>query len=790
MQPQQPVSQRRRSLDAFSVIAFIATIVVAIFIVLPSPSLSSPATKAVFLAAGALITLAVYILARLTRGNIIIPSTALVGALWLPAIAYALSAAFSKVSFANALWGTALEPNTLGFMLVLAALGTLAALAVRRPEQYRSFFRASGITFGVLALVSVLTVLVGQFSPQTISPAFSFLGSFTDLAFVLGLGVILILLALRFLDISPKSRRGLVVSTVLALILLAIANASLVWILLALVALGLFVESIMRRTPKGSEHDLDEAVMLDEAPLESDEGNHSLVLPLVVLVAALFFLIGGTLGGALGGALHVSATNVRPSWQSTFAVAGKTYATAPFFGSGPSTFGAEWLKYRDVGLNSTVFWNTDFTSGIGVIPTSLVTTGIVGALAWVAFFLLFIVVGLRMLIRRTPEDAFVRYVAIASFLGTIYLFTIAFFDVPGAVVLALAFILAGIFVSTMRYSLGGRQWGVLFSKSPRLGFVIVFFLTILLLASVVAAYALIERAIATTELGSAMTSFSKGNLDAAERSAQQASSFAPSATAYQIQAGIAYARLNSIAASSTLTKAVAQKAYQQALSTGINAALTATNLNPSDYQSWLVLGNLYAQAVPLGITGSYDSAKSAYGKAEALNPTNPQIPYIIAQLDVANKNLKAAEADLKQAIALKQDYTDAIFMLSQLEIQDGNVKDALNSALAAAYFSPNDPNILFQVGILYAATNDLANASAALSAAVTANPQFANARYFLAAVLAKQGDTKDALTEMQTIAGLSSANATAVAPALAELAAGKNPFPANLFSASSTPVKQ
>ena len=157
--------------------------------------------------------------------------------------------------------------------------------------------------------------------------------------------------------------------------------------------------------------------------------------------------------------------------------------------------------------------------------------------------------------------------------------------------------------------------------------------------------------------------------------------------------------------------------------------------------------------------GAYDSAKTAYEKAHALDPTNPQIPYVIAQLDIANKNNKAAEADLKSAIALKQDYTDAIFLLSQLEVQDGNVKDALTSALAAAYFTPNNPNILFQVGILYAATNDYANAAAALSAAVAANPQFANARYFLSAVYAKQNDMKDALTQMQAIADMSNDNA-------------------------------
>jgi len=259
--------------------------------------------------------------------------------------------------------------------------------------------------------------------------------------------------------------------------------------------------------------------------------------------------------------------------------------------------------------------------------------------------------------------------------------------------------------------------------------------------------------------------------------------------AYQIEAGISMARLNQIVSSTTMPSSEAQQAFQTALSAGINAAITATTIAPSDYQNWLALGNLYAEAVPLNVSGAYDNAKTAYNKALELNPTNPQIHYVLAQLNIANKDTKTAEDNLKAAIGLKQDYTTAILLLSQLQVQDGNVKDALSSALAAAYFTPNDPNILFQVGILYAAQNDLANAVVALSASVTANPQFANARYFLSAVYAKQGNYKDALTQMQAIADMSDDNATAVATQLTALEAGNNPFPANLLSVSAAPVK-
>ena len=92
MPPQQSaVVLRRHSLENVSIWALLITLIVSIFAFIPSVAVSSVATKAFLLAAGALVTLVLYILARLSRGNIILPPFALIGALWLPVIAYALS---------------------------------------------------------------------------------------------------------------------------------------------------------------------------------------------------------------------------------------------------------------------------------------------------------------------------------------------------------------------------------------------------------------------------------------------------------------------------------------------------------------------------------------------------------------------------------------------------------------------------------------------------------------------------------------------------------------------------
>lgn len=778
----------RTPLELWAVRSLILSVVLAIVAVTPYIAVPIATTKTFVLAVGAIITMGFYIVARLSRGNVVVPPLTLVGALWLPVIAYGLSTAFSGAPVMSAVWGTGFEADTLGFVAVLALLGTLTALIMRRVEQYETLFTVSAVVYGGVALFQAGALVLAQLAPSLASPTYALLGSYENLAFFLGLGVVGTLLAFRVLDLAPRTRQALTVVTVVALFLVAVANASIVWVLLALVALGLFIEAAMMRKHVSEDVDLEGVAVVSEGVSEESETQRPIALALLVLVTAVFFLVGTTLSASLANSLQVNALSVSPSFGATLDVARHTYATNPVFGTGPNTFAVQWLKYRNPALNTNIFWNVDFASGIGFIPTSMVTTGGVGLLAWLLLIGLVLVIGIRTAASRVPEDASARYVLVYGLVGGLYLLALAFFRTPNTALLALAFVSIGLLASSMRFAGKHSQRAIIFSKSPRIGFLVVFSLTLMLFVAIVSAYMLAGRYGSIVALSNAGEAFSAGELDGADAALARSLVFAPTASAYQAQANIGIVRLNQIAASTTLPAAEAQKRFQAALSDGINAAITATQLEPENYQHWLVLGNLYAQAVPLGVSGAFDSANTAFEKAAALNPTSPQIPYVRAQLDIANKNLSGAREKLKAAITLKQDYLDAIYLLSQVEVQAGNVREALASAEAAMYFSPRDPNVLFQVGVLRAATTNYAGAAEALEGAVSANAQFANARYFLAAVYAKQANLKQAIEQLETIAALSEDNAKAVAPMLTALRAGKNPFPANLLTLPSSPV--
>lgn len=781
---------RRFSFDTAAVGAVLVTSVLAAIAFIPVATIPFIFTKVSILAIGVLVTLACYILARLTRGNAIVPPLPLLGALWLVPLAYVLSGLFSGIGLRAAFFGTDLESDTLGFVLILAAIATLTALAFRRTVTYRSFFKVSAATLGFVIAIQVIFLTLSRIMPDKVSATTNLIGSFSDLGMFIGLGITLALLAMRFLKLESRTRMALMIGGGLGLLVLAIVNSTVVWALVALVAFGLFIEAIMKHRAPAHDEDLD-GVALMLAENESDAPEHasrSLVAPLAVLAVSLFFLIGGsTIGNALVNAFGANVIDVRPSWQSTFNVGSHTYASSPVFGSGPGTFGAQWLKFRDRTLNDTIFWSIDFSSGIGYIPTSFVTTGALGALAWIAFFALFLIIGLRALLLRSQQDPFVRYTSVASFTGFLYVMGLAIFSVPGPIVLLTGFLFAGIFVSTLRYNENAREWGIIFARSPRVGFVIVFVLTLLLLASILAAYVVVERYLSAVAYNEASIALSQNKLDAADAAVNRSILFSPSDRAYQLAAAVGIARMRIIASDANLSATDAQQQFQGVLSRTIEAAMTATRINKDNYQNWVMLGNVYGIVVPLKIEGAYQNAKTAYTRAAALNPTNPTLPFIIAQLEIAQGNGPAAEEALVQAITLKHDFTQAIFLLSQLEVQLGKAKEALQAAEAAAYFAPNDPTVVFQVGILRSANGNTQGAIQALARAVELNPQYANARFFLGVMYAIASDYTNAAAQLEAVAQLSPENAQAVASDLAALKNGKNPFPASRLGALGIP---
>ena len=148
-----------------------------------------------------------------------------------------------------------------------------------------------------MLVAQIAFFIVGKVSPTTVTPTTNIVGTFNDLGMLLGLGVVLTLLSLRFLAIEGRARTGLLVGGAAGLFVLAVVNSQLIWALIALVSLGLFIESIMKKRPMGDDGEFDGVSVVSgerEMTTESEADSSGLAAPLAALLVSIFFLIGGS----------------------------------------------------------------------------------------------------------------------------------------------------------------------------------------------------------------------------------------------------------------------------------------------------------------------------------------------------------------------------------------------------------------------------------------------------------------------------------------------------------------
>jgi tetratricopeptide (TPR) repeat protein len=784
------MSQRAFSFDLLSSLVLVIGVFLGVLLVVPSP-LPLGFSKGALAGLSVLVALGIFIIGRIRRGSLILPPMAIILSAWLLVIASALSVFSHGTPLSIAFFGNGLDVDTLGLLVLGAISLTLIALSLRTPKGFSLLSRSTFVFFGVL-LISQIALFLLSLSGISVGVP-TLLGTVNDFAIVLGAGVLGAMITLARGTFSGRTKTILTTFLVLGLVFLAASNVSSVWILLGIASLAIFFQGLglLQKGRRRMVSDEDEegviAILGKEGGRESvsEEGKKdetSLLFPALVLILSFVFVFGSnTFGNAFASAFRLSETQIRPSWNATFDVARAVYAQNPLFGAGPTHFFLAWHNNKPQEIVNSIFWDTDFTLGVGVVPTKLVTDGLFGLLAWIIFFGAFLWFGIRALIRERQKT--LGTFSLLAFLVSCYFLVMLLITVVSPVVFLLTFLSLGAFVAATRFgSQGRREWGIFFSRSPKFGFVIVFLLTLALVSVGGAIYLTVGQYVGTTFYNRALLAYQQGDLDVGNAELQQALAFVEKDSFYRLQAAAGIEAMNRIGRDTSLSAEVAQTRFQDALTRSVNAGVRATELNPGYYLNWLVLGNVYRTVVALNIPNAYDSALSAYTKAEELYPTYPGLHFVKAQLEVAKGDGPQALVSLNRALELKQNYTDAIFAKSQLEVQQGNLDAALQSAEAIVYFEPQNQAALYQVALLRSAKNDVGGAKAALTQALSVNPEFANARYILAILLAQEGNLQDSLTELQKIANLSSDNAGQLEAQIGALENGENPFPANILS--------
>lgn len=752
----------------FSFEGVAATALMVLVFLLPlffasTPFFSFQFSKSFLVSVGVIVSLAFFLLSVLKNGTTIFPYHPIIVALLGVLLTTLLSSFFSSAPFAS-LVGYGFEMGTFSFLTLLSLLLILSVLIFRSKEKIFYTYLLFFASFFVISAFHLLRFVFGAnfLSFGVFTSIFSnTVGKWNELGIFFGIIVILSLVSLEMVRLTRLYQILLWVSLGLSLLFLAIINFSTIWILLAVFSLIFFVYILT-------------ATWSNSAGETSRQARVSWI-SLGLLVFSLVFVLGGqVIGSSIAQTLGFSTFEVRPSWSTTFDVAWQTFKHNPVFGAGPNRFTTQWNLYKPESVNVSNFWNTSFNYGVGVIPTTLVTGGVLGTIAWLGFIGFLLYIGFKALFSR-EGDPFSKYLITSSFLVTFYLWTIAIFYVPGITIFALTFFFSGLFLAALAEQNMFPIKTISFLDNPRISFLSILLIVFLLLGTVSYGYLVLRSGLASYYFQQGSVAFAQGNLDRAEADLSRVLSIEANDAYYRAMSEINLARLQQIANRTDVSAESLRTEFQQTLGAALENATRARDKDKSNPQNWVALGRVYQVLVSLGVEGAYESTQAAYAEAVKRSPHDPSLQLEFARLELAKGDNKKAKEFIAKALEQKGNYTEAVFLLSQIQVSEGNVNAAITSVEQAALLAPNDPALYFQLGLLNYNKRDFKGSISAFERAVTVNPNYANARYFLGLSYYQDRRINDAIIQFEAVRATNPDNQE-VKLILSNLKAGREPF--------------
>lgn len=759
MQEQFHIDSVQKSVDTIeiSLRTIAQNIIVIVFGLLPLffiPVVYAPFdyTKT-FLIIGAVFVASIFFsLSVLRSGSVSISAPWALVAFWGVALVTALSAVLSGDMF-DSFMGDSLGSHTALFMLLMAvsmSISSVFGLSKIVIMRLYVLLTGSAIVLGAFHLLRIVLgpdfLTLGIFTTLNSTP----LGGWNDLGLFFGLTILLSLVALEQLALTKWGRILFSVVVGVSLLMLAVVNFFAIWIVLALVSLVQLMYTLTK------ERFAEQTLLLES---KDETSIYSVVLSAAVFVFSLVFIIGGSVvGGFVSDMTKISYVEVRPSLEATVDIGRHVYNENMFVGIGPNKFVDAWRLYKDVSINQTVFWATDFSSGNSFIVTQFVTGGVFTILAWLVFFGLFLMAGFRMLFKATHVDSFWYFIGTSSFVASVYLWGMAFWYNPGPV----ALLLTALFTSIMFVTHGtllsseGRRFSIAANK--RAGFILVGLVMLVIVGSTSVLYYTGRHYASVYSFSGAVSGLS-GNTALEDIEKTIADSYAIATNdAYARQlANYQLAKMNTLLNLPEPTTEQ-QQAFQTAAANGVRAAQLAVENDPTDSLNWSTLGSVFSVLAAAGVEGAQERATDAFVKARLFDPINPSYALLVAQLASRTGDIETARSSAIEAIQLKQNYTDALFFLTQLDIAEGKVEDAIVTTRAIISLEPNNPARYYQLGVLESSAQDVDNAIAAFSRAVALDQNYANARYFLALAHIQKGNNDLALEQLEVVLNLNPEN--------------------------------
>jgi len=438
-------------------------------------------------------------------------------------------------------------------------------------------------------------------------------------------------------------------------------------------------------------------------------------------------------------------------------------------GLGPGTFVYGFLRYKPAAFNHNPLWSVAFTSGSSEFFTVLATAGVVACTA----FLIFLIWLVALAVNRWSAAAKKEEKSLLSnFFITLQQRQMVLVLLSMVVVQTVGYFLVGANMATQFLYVIAIALLVLLVVEPRemialkpsqlSTFFVVIWFTVIWLAGAGMVFLQIERYLADSYFHQALYAFNHGQkLEgiAAMKKAAQTNTYLD---VYENQLALfSLSQLQDVVAKSSSQNS---SQVQSLVSDSITAVNAAIGRDPQSVNNWSAKGYICQNLVSV-ISDALDCAVQSYDHAIAVSPTNPYlwvqkgVAYLAQAAGTQDQNktqqlYSTASAAFSQAIALKKDYALAYVQKALLEQAQSNTSAALLDAASAERYARNDPELFFEIGIVYYKNAALDKAATEFNSVLALNPRHPNALYYLGLIYDQQNKSAlalDAFSRLQQI---------------------------------------
>lgn len=682
--------------------------------------------------------------------------------LWLSVLAVLLSAVLSTVFSNNvgiSLFGRQINMSSLISTFLLFALSYGVMSLFDDAKQKGRFFLVTYIAVLFAVFMHLLNVLLplfpamGFFTSNTINT----IGKWFDLGLLSLFGALSSVLVLQFLRHSKFYRILGWIGFGLSITLMLLVNSVLIWFLAAVFSLVYIVLN---------------AIIQHDALVHNRMSYPALA---ILVVSILLVLVGGKVGTLTNEFFGFQYEEVRPTFSSTIEVIGDTLKSDPIFGVGVNRFEVSWLQNKPVGVNESNFWDTEFRYGFSNLLSVPVTQGIVGMLAWL-FFLITVLYYAFKLMFVPLEQKSDLFIHLYSALGCLFFLMVMLAYVPSVVMVGLFFIFFGFFVSNLNGVGLIRYREVHIDQNPRVSFAYILSLVVLLIVFVYAGYIIVSQYASRVLFDQATAEYSRtGDVAALESRIQRSMFIYGSDTYLRALTEVGQVQINAILQDQAISQEQAVERFSAALRSTVGYAQNAIAYDQQSYANRMMLASIYRQIVPLQVPGAKDEALKVLAETEAITPNNPSLHLERARVYSLAKEYDQAIDSIRKAVELKPNYVDAVFLLSQIQVEKGEIDQAVSSIQAALGVAPYNNNLYFQLGLLKYNQQKYSEAVTSFENAVMLSPYFGNAKYFLGLSYYQNGNTPFAITQFENLVQMYPDN-TEVQFVLSNLRSGKAPL--------------